>query len=129
AAPPPPPWWGSPARRRRPALSRLPGPPLRAPPPLRRWRSRSLGVALHRDHGRRQEDRGQRLRRLHVRRRHDHGEELVLQEPYRVRQTPRQSFATPARAQSSSCCAVPPPTPQAPSTTPLRMIGPAPWLG
>src|SRR5881227_3979014 len=37
------------------------------------------------------------------------------------------SFATPARAQSSSCCEVPPPTPQAPSTSPLRMMGTAPW--
>jgi hypothetical protein len=35
--------------------------------------------------------------------------------------------ATPARAQSSSCRPVPPLTPQAPSTTPLRMIGTAPW--
>ena len=37
------------------------------------------------------------------------------------------SCAIPARAQSSSCCEVPPPTPQAPSTMPLRMIGTAPW--
>jgi hypothetical protein len=34
--------------------------------------------------------------------------------------------ATPARAQSSSCWAVPPLTPQAPSTTPSRMVGTAP---
>src|ERR1051326_7301992 len=38
-----------------------------------------------------------------------------------------QSAATPARAQSSSCCAVPPPTPQAPSIAPPRMMGTAPW--
>ena len=38
----------------------------------------------------------------------------------------RQRRVTPARAQSSSCCAVPPPTPHAPSTTPLRTIGTAP---
>jgi hypothetical protein len=36
-------------------------------------------------------------------------------------------LATPARAQSSSSCAVPPPTPQAPTSTPLRKIGTAPW--
>src|SRR5206468_3165150 len=36
------------------------------------------------------------------------------------------SASIPARAQSSSSCEVPPPTPQAPSTTPLRMIGTAP---
>ena len=39
------------------------------------------------------------------------------------------SFAIPARAQSSSSWLVPPPTPQAPSTTPSRMIGTPPWLG
>ena len=37
------------------------------------------------------------------------------------------SCSTPARAQSSSCCEVPPPTPQAPSMTPFLMIGTAPW--
>jgi hypothetical protein len=37
------------------------------------------------------------------------------------------SWFTPARAQSSSCCEVPPPTPQAPSITPSRIIGTAPW--
>lgn len=36
-------------------------------------------------------------------------------------------MATPARAQSSSSCAVPPPTPQAPTSSPLRKIGTAPW--
>src|SRR5580700_10648912 len=39
----------------------------------------------------------------------------------------RYNCATPARAQSSSRWLVPPLTPQAPSTTPLRMIGTAPW--
>ena len=38
-----------------------------------------------------------------------------------------QSFSTPARAQSSSSCALPPPTPQAPIRTPWRKIGTAPW--
>ena len=36
------------------------------------------------------------------------------------------SFSTPARAQSSSCWAVPPPTPQAPSMTSPRRTGTAP---
>lgn len=36
------------------------------------------------------------------------------------------SFAAPAAAQSSSSCAVPPPTPTAPRCTPSRLIGTAP---
>jgi DNA-binding winged helix-turn-helix (wHTH) protein len=47
--------------------------------------------------------------------------------PRRKPPAERYSWAMPARAQSSSCCDVPPPTPQAPSMTPLRMIGTAPW--
>jgi hypothetical protein len=39
---------------------------------------------------------------------------------------PQPSVAAPARAQSSSSCAVPPPTPQAPTNMPLRKIGTAP---
>ena len=38
-----------------------------------------------------------------------------------------QSFSTPARAQSSSSWAVPPPTPQASTRTSWRKIGTAPW--
>ena len=37
------------------------------------------------------------------------------------------SVPAPALAQSSSCWLVPPPTPQAPSTTPSRTMGTAPW--
>src|SRR5260370_40286191 len=55
---------------------------------------------------------------------HHQAEAPVYEEHGRLRS---YNCSTPARAQSSSCWDVPPPTPQAPSTTPLCTLGTAPW--